>query len=68
MVWAPIPPLACRALFDDSPRVTTAKAIEESRLLFVSRDDFYEVLSDHVDIVEGSSNTWYSASADWPVW
>ena len=41
------------ALFDDSPRLTTAKAIEESRLLFVSRDDFYEVLSDHVDIVEG---------------
>jgi CRP-like cAMP-binding protein len=41
------------ALFDDEPRLTTAKTIEESRLLFVSRDDFYDVLSDHVDIVEG---------------
>jgi CRP-like cAMP-binding protein len=41
------------ALFDDEPRLTTAKTLEESRLLFVSRDDFYDVLSDHVDIVEG---------------
>jgi CRP-like cAMP-binding protein len=41
------------ALFDDGPRLTSAKTLEESRLLFVSRDDFYEVLSDHVDIVEG---------------
>jgi CRP-like cAMP-binding protein len=41
------------ALFDDEPRLTTAKTVEESRLLFVSRDDFYDVLSDHVDIVEG---------------
>jgi CRP-like cAMP-binding protein len=41
------------ALFDDEPRLTTAKTLVESRLLFVSRDDFYDVLSDHVDIVEG---------------
>jgi CRP-like cAMP-binding protein len=41
------------ALFDDEPRLTTAKTVEESRLLFVSKDDFYDVLSDHVDIVEG---------------
>src|SRR5688572_20775322 len=41
------------ALFDDEPRVTTAVTLEESRLLFVPRDDFYEVLSNHVDIVEG---------------
>jgi CRP-like cAMP-binding protein len=41
------------ALFDDEPRLTTATTVGESRLLFVSRDDFYDVLSDHVDIVEG---------------
>jgi len=39
------------ALFDDQPRLTAAETLEESRLLFVSRDSFYEVLSDHVDIV-----------------
>jgi CRP-like cAMP-binding protein len=39
------------ALFDDQPRLTTAETLEVSHLLFVPRDDFYEVLSDHVDIV-----------------
>ena len=39
------------ALFDDEPRLTTAEAVEESKLLFVPRDDFYDVLSDHVEIV-----------------
>ncbi len=41
------------ALFDDEPRLTTATTLEKSRLLYVSKDDFYDVLSDHVDIVEG---------------
>jgi CRP-like cAMP-binding protein len=41
------------ALFDNQPRLTTAETAEETRLLFVPRDDFYDVLSDHVDIVEG---------------
>src|SRR5262245_39469587 len=41
------------ALFDDKPRLTNAEAIESSRLLFVPREQFYEVLSDHVDIVQG---------------
>ncbi|MBP1609854.1 MAG: cyclic nucleotide-binding protein [Acidobacteria bacterium] len=41
------------ALFDNEPRLTTAIAAEESRLLFVSRERFFDVLSDHVDIVEG---------------
>jgi CRP/FNR family transcriptional regulator, cyclic AMP receptor protein len=41
------------ALFDNEPRLTTASTIEESQLLFVSRERFYDVLSDHVDIVEG---------------
>jgi CBS domain-containing protein len=41
------------ALFDDEPRLTTAIPVEESRLLFVPREDFYDVLADHVEIVAG---------------
>ena len=41
------------ALFDDEPRLTTAEAKEESQVLFVSREAFYDLLSDNVDIVEG---------------
>ncbi len=40
------------ALFDDEPRLTTAESAAETRLLFVPRDDFYDVLSDHVEITE----------------
>lgn len=41
------------ALFDDEPRLATARTLEASHLLFVSREDFYDVLADHVEIVEG---------------
>jgi CRP-like cAMP-binding protein len=41
------------ALFDDTARLTSAEADEDSRLLFVPREPFYEVLSNHVDIVQG---------------
>lgn len=41
------------ALFDDEPRLTSATPLEESRLLFVPREDFYDVLADHVEIVAG---------------
>jgi CRP-like cAMP-binding protein len=41
------------ALFDDEPRLTTAESVEESRLLFIQREEFYDVLSDHVEIVAG---------------
>jgi len=41
------------ALFDDEPRLATAESVEESRLLFVPREEFYSVLSDHVEIVAG---------------
>jgi CRP-like cAMP-binding protein len=40
------------ALFDNQPRLTGAQATEPSQLLFVPRDDFFEVLSNHVDIVQ----------------
>ena len=33
--------------------VTTAEAAEPSRLLFVDRDEFYDVLADHADITRG---------------
>jgi CRP-like cAMP-binding protein len=41
------------ALFDDGPRLATAESVEESRLLFVPREEFYNVLSEHVEIVAG---------------
>jgi len=41
------------ALIDDEPRLTTAESVEESRLLFIPREDFYDVLADHVDMVAG---------------
>jgi CRP/FNR family transcriptional regulator len=40
------------ALFDDQPRLTKAEAVESSRLLFVRRDEFYDVLADHVEIAQ----------------
>jgi CRP-like cAMP-binding protein len=41
------------ALFDDELRLTTAESLEESRLLFVPREEFYDVLSDHFEMVAG---------------
>ena len=41
------------ALFDNQPRLTGTEASEPSRLLFVRRDDFMDVLSNHVDIMQG---------------
>jgi len=40
------------SLFDDEPRVATATAAEDSRLLRVDRDDFHELLSDHTEITQ----------------
>ncbi len=40
------------ALFDAEPRVATATAIEETQTLRLAREDFYELLSDHVRIIE----------------
>ena len=41
------------ALFDDEPRMFTATALEETRLLRIEREDFYDVLADHMKITEG---------------
>ena len=40
------------ALFDDQPRLARAEAAEACRLLFVPREEFYDVLSDHSDITQ----------------
>ncbi|MFQ5750696.1 MAG: Crp/Fnr family transcriptional regulator [bacterium] len=40
------------ALFDNQPRLATATAIEETEVLRIARDDFYDLLSDHVRIAE----------------
>lgn len=40
------------ALFDDEPRVATATAAEDSRLLRIDRDEFHELLSDHTEITQ----------------
>lgn len=40
------------ALFDDQPRVVTATVVEDSSLLKIEKDDFYELLSDHIQITQ----------------
>jgi CRP-like cAMP-binding protein len=40
------------ALFDEEPRLTTATAAEDSRLLRIDRDEFLELLSDHTEITQ----------------
>jgi len=51
-VLGPREVLGAWSLFDNQPRVATATAIEETRTLRVSREDFYDLLSDHVRITE----------------
>lgn len=41
------------ALFDEEPRVATATTLEHTRLLRVGREDFIDLLSDHVQITQG---------------
>lgn len=40
------------SLFDDEPRVATATAAEDSRLLRIDREEFLELLSDHTEITQ----------------
>ena len=41
------------ALFDAEPRVATATATEPGRLLKIDREDFYDILADHVQVTQG---------------
>ena len=45
------------ALFDDEPRVVTATTIEDSVLLKINREDFYDLLADHLQITLGILKT-----------
>lgn len=40
------------ALFDDEPRVATATALEDSLLLKIDKEDFFDLLADHVEITQ----------------
>ena len=41
------------ALFDDEPRVVTATALEEARLLRIDKEDFIDLLAENVQITQG---------------
>ena len=41
------------ALFDDEPRVVTATTVEQAAVLRIEKDDFIELLADHVQITQG---------------
>jgi CRP-like cAMP-binding protein len=43
--------LGAWALFDDAPMPITARTLEDTRLLRIRRDDFYDLLSDNVEIM-----------------
>ncbi|MCP4583603.1 MAG: cyclic nucleotide-binding domain-containing protein [candidate division Zixibacteria bacterium] len=45
------------ALFDSEPRVVTATAAESSRLLRIDREDFIDLLADHVQITQSILKT-----------
>lgn len=51
-VMGPHEAIGTWALFDNKPRVATATAIDETLALCINREDFYELLSDHVRIAE----------------
>ena len=40
------------ALFDDEPRVATATALETSQILRLDKEDFIDLLADHVAITQ----------------
>ncbi len=41
------------ALFDDEPRVVNAVALEPVKLLRIDKEDFLDLLADHVEITQG---------------
>ncbi len=41
------------ALFDDEPRMVRAEVTERARLLRIDKDDFIDLLADHVQITQG---------------
>jgi CRP-like cAMP-binding protein len=45
------------AIFDEEPHLFSAIAAEDSRLLRLDREDFFDLLSDHVQIVQSVIKT-----------
>ena len=45
------------ALFDSDPMPVTAKTVEDTRLLRIARDDFFDLLSDNVEITASIFST-----------
>ena len=45
------------ALFDEEPRVASAIAMEDTRLLRIDREDFFDLLADNADITQGIFKT-----------
>lgn len=45
------------ALFDDEPRVATAKTLENTMLLRIDKEDFIDLLADHVAITQSLLKT-----------
>jgi CRP-like cAMP-binding protein len=57
VVAGPNQVLGAWALFDEDPMPLTARSMEDSRLLRIGRDDFYDVLSDDVEITAAMFST-----------
>ncbi len=49
--------LGAWALFDDDPMPITATTVEDTRLLRIARDDFYDLLSDNMEITAAVFST-----------
>ena len=49
--------LGAWALFDEDPMPVTAKSADHTRLLRISRDDFYDLLSDNIEIAAAIFST-----------
>ena len=49
--------LGAWALFDEDPMPVSAKTLEDTRLLRIGRDDFYDLLSDNVEITAAIFST-----------
>jgi len=45
-------PLGTWSLFDDHPRKATARVTQAARILVLDREDFYDVLAEHVEITK----------------
>ncbi len=57
MVAGPKDVFGTWALFDDEPRVVTASTVSDTRLLRIDKDDFYELLAEHVQITQSVLKT-----------